>query len=157
MGLAASESGITRIILPQPAFGDVVSHLPAASCCPHALLRRAYWQVRSYLCRHRDHVNFPVDLSNLSSFGRHVLGACRTIPRGQTASYRDIAVQAGRPNASRAVGQVMAHNPVPIAVPCHRVIGSDGSLTGFGAGLDVKRRLLNLEGAHAAAQPVSHG
>ncbi|MFO7946428.1 MAG: methylated-DNA--[protein]-cysteine S-methyltransferase [Armatimonadota bacterium] len=155
MGLAGSESGITRIILPQPAFGDVVSHLPAASCCPHALLRRAYWQVRSYLCGHSVGVDFPVDLSNLSSFGRHVLQACRTIPRGQTASYRDLAVEVDSPSASRAVGQVMANNPVPIAVPCHRVIGSDGSLTGFGEGLEAKWRLLNFEGADAALKPVS--
>ncbi len=154
IGLAGSASGITRIILPQPAFRDVVNHLPAASCCPDARLLQAYWQVRSYLSGNINRVTFPVDLSNFSSFGRHVLGACRTIPRGQTASYHDIAVEVGSPEASRAVGQVMAHNPVPIAVPCHRVVGSDGSLTGFGEGLAAKRRLLNFEGADTVLRAV---
>jgi methylated-DNA-[protein]-cysteine S-methyltransferase len=67
------------------------------------------------------------------------------IPYGTTLSYRELAVRVGRPAAIRAVGRANATNPIAIVVPCHRVIGADGSLTGYGGGLDVKRRLLALE------------
>ncbi len=69
------------------------------------------------------------------------------IPRGETRSYAWIAKKIGKPNATRAVGAACGANPVPIIVPCHRVIASDGSLGGFGGGLPLKRRLLKLEGA----------
>ncbi len=83
----------------------------------------------------------------MTPFRREVLLACAAIPRGQVSTYADLARRVGRPAAFRAVGNTMRTNPVPIVIPCHRVIGSDGSLTGFGGGLDVKRRLLELEGA----------
>ena len=76
-----------------------------------------------------------------------VLEALQTIPHGETRSYRDIAQQIGRPQAVRAVGAANGRNPLPIVIPCHRVIGADGSLTGFGGGLETKRFLLELEGA----------
>ena len=76
-----------------------------------------------------------------------VLDALQTIPHGETRSYLDIARQIGRPDAVRAVGAANGRNPLPIVIPCHRVIGSDGSLTGFGGGLPSKRFLLDLEGA----------
>ena len=75
-----------------------------------------------------------------------VLAALQTIPHGETRSYRDIAEQIGRPRAVRAVGAANGRNPLPIVIPCHRVIGADGSLTGFGGGLAAKRFLLGLEG-----------
>jgi methylated-DNA-[protein]-cysteine S-methyltransferase len=75
-----------------------------------------------------------------------VLAALQTIPHGETRSYRDIAEQIGRPQAVRAVGAANGRNPLPIVIPCHRVIGADGSLTGFGGGLAAKRFLLELEG-----------
>ena len=78
-----------------------------------------------------------------------VLQALQSIPLGETRSYADIAVQIGRPDAVRAVGAANGRNPLPIVIPCHRVIGSDGSLTGFGGGLETKRFLLKLEGAAA--------
>ena len=74
-----------------------------------------------------------------------VLQALQSIPFGETRSYRDIAVQIGRPKAVRAVGAANGRNPLPIVIPCHRVIGADGSLTGFGGGLAAKRFLLELE------------
>ena len=73
------------------------------------------------------------------------------IPYGETASYAEIARRVGRPAASRAVGAANGANPLPIVVPCHRVIGADGSLTGFGGGLPIKRALLELEGAACVA------
>jgi methylated-DNA-[protein]-cysteine S-methyltransferase len=71
------------------------------------------------------------------------------IPYGQTRSYGDIAGQIGKPDASRAVGAANGQNPLPIVIPCHRVIGSTGNLTGFGGGLDCKKFLLRLEQTHA--------
>jgi O-6-methylguanine DNA methyltransferase len=76
-----------------------------------------------------------------------VWDALRDIPYGELRSYRDVAAALNKPQAVRAVGAANGRNPIPIVVPCHRVIGSDGSLTGFAGGLEVKRALLELEGA----------
>lgn len=81
-----------------------------------------------------------------TAFQLAVLRALQEIPYGQTRSYRDIADSIGKPAAVRAVGAANGRNPLPIVIPCHRVIGADGSLTGFGGGLDAKRYLLALEG-----------
>jgi methylated-DNA-[protein]-cysteine S-methyltransferase len=81
-----------------------------------------------------------------TEFQRSVLDALQTIPFGETRSYADIARQIGRPAAVRAVGAANGRNPLPIVIPCHRVIGADGSLTGFGGGLATKQFLLRLEG-----------
>ncbi len=91
----------------------------------------------------------PLDLDGVTEFRRRVLEACRRIPRGKTASYADLARAAGSPNAVRAAGSTMAHNPLPLIVPCHRVVRSDGSLGKFSSpqGPNQKRRLLELEGA----------
>ena len=84
-----------------------------------------------------DHHNTP--------FARQVLDAVHRIPYGETASYHAIAERIGRPRSSRAVGRAVAANPLPLAIPCHRVVGSDGSLTGYGGGLPLKPRLLEME------------
>ena len=81
-----------------------------------------------------------------TAFQRDVWSALKTIPRGETRSYADIARSIGRPKAVRAVGLANGANPVAIVVPCHRVIGADGSLTGYGAGVERKRWLLKIEG-----------
>jgi methylated-DNA-[protein]-cysteine S-methyltransferase len=78
-------------------------------------------------------------------FQLNVLRALQEVPYGETISYGELAQRIGRPNVSRAVGAANARNPLPIVIPCHRVIGSDGSLVGFGGGLEVKKRLLDLE------------
>ena len=83
-----------------------------------------------------------------TKFQVEVLEALRGIPYGETRTYRDIAVAVGRPKAVRAVGNANGRNPLPIVIPCHRVIGSDGSLTGFGGGIEIKRYLLDLEQQH---------
>jgi len=94
-------------------------------------------------------VRFPIeaDLGSLPSFYRSVLEACLRIPYGQTASYADLARAVGRPNAARAVGGAMARNPLPLVVPCHRVLRADGSIGGYSStyGVDEKSRLLQLE------------
>jgi methylated-DNA-[protein]-cysteine S-methyltransferase len=84
-----------------------------------------------------------------TEFQQTVWAALRRIPYGETLSYGELARRIGRPHASRAVGLANGANPLPIVVPCHRVIGADGSLTGFGGGLDIKRKLLALERAQA--------
>ena len=112
-------------------------------------------QVEEYLSGVRTSFDLPIDLSWTTAFQRHVLQAALAIPRGQTRTYHQVARRIGRPTAARAVGQALGHNPLPIIIPCHRVLGSDGSLHGYsgGAGLATKAWLLRLEGARAPASP----
>ena len=93
----------------------------------------------------------PVDLALASPFGRRVLDACAAIPVGQTRTYREIAGAAGHPRAARAAGGALGANPVPIVVPCHRVVASGGGLGGYTGGLERKRLLLGLEGVRIGA------
>lgn len=82
---------------------------------------------------------------DVTPFQKKVLTALQQIPYGETASYGEVAEKIGNPSASRAVGQANARNPIPIVIPCHRVVGSNGTLTGFGGGIEVKQALLDLE------------
>lgn len=88
----------------------------------------------------------PIDLTGIPAFTQRVLHACRTIPYGTVMTYRELAGALGMPRAARAVGQALARNPVPIVIPCHRVVGAGGRLTGFLGGLDWKCHLLQHEG-----------
>lgn len=105
-------------------------------------------QLREYFAGQRTHFDLPVDLSSLTPFQRGVLAVTRQIPAGQIWSYQRVAEKMGRPKSSRPVGQALARNPIPIIIPCHRVIASDGSLRGYsgGSGLKAKRWLLRHEG-----------
>lgn len=89
--------------------------------------------------------DLPLDLDDASPFFCEAWKACRSIPPGETRSYAWLARAAGRPRAMRAAGQAMARNRVALVIPCHRVIGSDGGLHGYGGGLDLKARLLEVE------------
>jgi len=102
-------------------------------------------QLLAYLAGKRRTLDVPLDLAGFTPFRRAVSLAVAAIPYGNTRSYGEIARQAGSPRAARAVGQIMASNPLPLFVPCHRVLGSGGALTGFGSGLDNKQALLALE------------
>ncbi len=106
-------------------------------------------QVRDYLAGKRAAFDLPLDLGQLTDFRRRVLLAALKIPRGQMATYAEIARRIGQPKAARAVGQALGNNPMPIVIPCHRVLASDGSLGGYsgGKGVKTKMRLLKLEGA----------
>lgn len=112
-------------------------------------LGRIGQQLREYLAGRRTHFDLPLDLHSLPEFQRRVLLAALEIPHGQVTTYGEIARRIGRPKAARAVGQALGHNPMPIVIPCHRVLGSDGALHGYGAGkgLPTKAWLLRLEGA----------
>ncbi len=93
---------------------------------------------------------FELDLNPAGTpFQLQVLGALQRIPYGEVCAYRDIAERIGKPKAVRAVGAANGSNPIALIIPCHRVIGSNGSLTGFGGGLDTKRYLLDLEARHS--------
>ena len=100
-----------------------------------------------------DLATVPLDLDGVPPFDRRVLDVTRAIPPGATLSYGEVAARVGEPRAAQAVGRALGHNPVPIVVPCHRVVAADGRLTGFSApgGLDTKRRMLEIEGALAPA------
>ena len=103
-------------------------------------------QLTAYLAGERQDFDLPLDLRG-TPFQRRVWAALREIPCGETVTYRDLAYGLGRPGGAQAVGGAVARNPVSIIVPCHRVIGSDGGLTGYAWGLHVKRWLLDHEGA----------
>jgi methylated-DNA-[protein]-cysteine S-methyltransferase len=106
-------------------------------------------QLSEYLAGTRNQFNLSLDLTRMSPFQLQVLQLTLDIPYGQTSTYKEIAARIGNPNAARAVGRVEATNPIPIIIPCHRVIGSDGSLHGYGGpgGITLKSWLLKLEHA----------
>jgi O-6-methylguanine DNA methyltransferase len=95
--------------------------------------------------------HLPLDLAELGEFDRAVLAKAREIPRGEVRTYGWLAQQIGRPSAARAVGRALGANPIPFIIPCHRVVGSSGSLTGYAFGLALKERLLAWEGVDLAA------
>jgi len=110
-------------------------------------------QLESYFAGELFEFELALDLVG-THFQRSVWAALLTIPYGETRSYGEIAIQIGSPGASRAVGLANGHNPIGIIVPCHRVIGANGSLTGYGGGLDRKRTLLALEKSRNPITPT---
>lgn len=107
-------------------------------------------ELHQYFAGKRRAFDVDVDLSGLSPFQQKVLSATAKIPFGDVHTYQTVARRAGNAKASRAAGGALNSNPIPIIVPCHRVVGSNGSLVGYAGGLDVKRRLLAIEGADLA-------
>jgi O-6-methylguanine DNA methyltransferase len=103
-------------------------------------------ELQEYLSGRRRQFDFPLDLHG-TDFQKRCWKALLDIPYGETRTYAEIAHAVGKPQAFRAVGMANNRNPAPIVVPCHRVIASDGSLCGYGGGLDIKEKLLRLEGA----------
>ena len=110
------------------------------------VVARAERQLEEYFAGERRAFDLPLGPVG-TPFQRRVWAALERIPYGETISYGELARRVGNPSASRAVGAANGRNPIPIVIPCHRVIGSTGKLTGFGGGLDVKRALLDLETA----------
>lgn len=110
-------------------------------------------ELEEYFEGERRLFDLPLDLRVAAPFRRSVLDALARVPYGEVTTYGALAARAGRPRAARAVGSFMNSNPVPIVLPCHRVVGADGRLVGYGGGLDRKEQLLRLEGALPAPLP----
>lgn len=148
--VAMTKRGVVRVEYPN---GDVEEQLEglAAEVSPRLLESPRHTQdvrreLDEYFEGKRRAFTIPVDLSFLRGFGRRVLEETAGIPFGALATYREVATRAGSPRASRAAGNALAANPVPIVVPCHRVVHSGGGLGGYTGGLDRKVTLLRLEG-----------
>jgi len=138
--LSATARGISRLALHRNRPGVQDSN-PRSS----ALIGKARRELAEYLSGQRSYFGVPVDLSGLAGFDLSALQVAAAIPYGEVRTYKSIAEQLGSREASRAVGHAMATNPVPIIIPCHRVIKTDGGLGGYLYGLDVKQELLDLE------------
>lgn len=149
--LAATELGLLRVAYAIEDHDVVLSHI-AATVSPRVLqapqrLEDAARELEEYFAGRRQGFDLPLDLRLSGGFRREILGRLPRIGYGQTVSYAAMAATAGRPKASRAVGTACATNPVPIVIPCHRVVRSDGTLGGYLGGLEIKRQLLDLEAA----------
>ena len=140
LGVAQEGAGITDVFFTQdaPPLGAKQGGTP--------LLDRAVQELREYFAGVRREFDLPLAPQG-TAFQRAVWEALRAIPYGQTRSYAQIAAQIGRPTACRAVGGANHCNPIAIIIPCHRVVGASGALTGYAGGLDIKEYLLRLEGA----------
>jgi O-6-methylguanine DNA methyltransferase len=137
--LAVSEGGLIALEFGRGNIGEGWVEV-AERTAPYAR------QLEEYFAGRRRRFDLPLDLRG-TEFQQRCWQELLKVPYGETRSYADIARAIGNPSAVRAVGLANGQNPIAIVVPCHRVIGSDGSLTGYGGGLEVKRQLLELEGA----------
>jgi methylated-DNA-[protein]-cysteine S-methyltransferase len=150
MNVAATDAGLARVSwqVPREEFlRELAERFPGRPVVRDAAaLAEVERQLTEYFAGARSEFELPVDLSFLSEFERRVLGAARRIRFGEVTHYSDLARRIGRPRASRAVGNALGRNPVAIVVPCHRVIRRDGSLGGYGGGIEYKERLLTIEG-----------
>jgi methylated-DNA-[protein]-cysteine S-methyltransferase len=151
--VATTHRGLVRLAYPDRDLDEVLEDL-AAQLSPRILevpgrtdeIRR---ELDEYFAGHRQRFEAPLDWALSRGFGRRVLRAAARIPFGQVRTYRDVASTAGNDRAYRAAGNALGVNPIPIVVPCHRVVHSDGGLGGYTGGLERKEFLLQLEGALA--------
>ena len=140
--ISAEEECITGLSLEaQEGLQEIVSETP-----PTALLQEACTQLTEYFAGERTSFSLPIKYLHGTPFQHSVWNALRDIPYGETRSYEDIAVAIGNPKAVRAIGQANTRNPILLLVPCHRVINKNGTIGGFGCGVEVKKKLLQLEG-----------
>jgi len=138
-----SEKGVHRIILPGESDNLFSNELEMIE--DTRLLRLACDELTAYFDGRLKKFTVPLDLHS-TPFRKRVLNEVYCIRYGETASYKEIAERIGNPKAVRAVGGANAHNPIPIIIPCHRVIAHDGTVGGYGGGLNMKKNLLRLEG-----------
>jgi methylated-DNA-[protein]-cysteine S-methyltransferase len=150
--VAATDRGLLRVSF--DAGGDPEEELeriarlagPRVLRAPRAVAD-AQRELDEYFAGRRRAFDLPVDLRGQAPFTVAVLGELAKVPYGHTRTYGELATRAGNPKAARAVGMVMNRNPLPIVLPCHRIVGASGSLVGYGGGLERKEQLLRLEGA----------
>jgi methylated-DNA-[protein]-cysteine S-methyltransferase len=141
-----SPRGVCRIHFPSACSGGLRPPKAVSKNPLPPFLRKFTSQLQQFADGKSVRWIVPLDLSVGTTFQQSVWCALKTIPRGETRSYGWVAQQIGKPKSSRAVGMACGANPIPVVVPCHRVIAGDGSLGGFGGGLPMKRRLLAIEG-----------
>ncbi|MGW0839946.1 methylated-DNA--[protein]-cysteine S-methyltransferase [Streptomyces sp. NPDC002787] len=153
--LAATDDGLVNVVfhatdaVRDKAVDRLASRLGTAPVeAPRApQLAEAIRQVEAYFAGRRHDFDLPLDWSLISGFNRQVLRELASgVPYGSVVGYGDLARRVGQPGAAQAVGVAMGSNPLPVVVPCHRVVESDGGIGGFGGGLETKRKLLALEG-----------
>jgi methylated-DNA-[protein]-cysteine S-methyltransferase len=141
LGVAVDEGGVCRVdFRGAPATPDRI-----ATAGPDVLLDEALAQLRRYFAGQLTDFDLPLSVTDGSPFERAVWRAIAAIPYGQMCTYGEIAAKVGAPDGARAVGMACNRNPLPVVVPCHRVVGAGGKLVGFGGGLSRKRFLLGLE------------
>jgi methylated-DNA-[protein]-cysteine S-methyltransferase len=153
--LAATREGLVHVVfhvtdaVREKALGRLAERLGSepVEAPDSPLLAEAIRQVEAYFAGARRDFELPLDWSLVSGFNRQVLRALASgVPYGTVVGYGDLAGRVGQPGAAQAVGAAMGANPLPVVVPCHRVVESDGGIGGFGGGLETKRKLLALEG-----------
>jgi methylated-DNA-[protein]-cysteine S-methyltransferase len=150
VGAAFTPRGLCRVSLPRAGRAAAVAALglpQSVRFAPHAPWRAA---LRAFLRGGGEFAGVPVDLAGVEGFTRRVLEVVRALPRGATITYAELARRAGSPRACRAAGQALARNPVPLVIPCHRVVAAAGA-GGYAGGVAMKLRLLALESAPGAA------
>jgi methylated-DNA-[protein]-cysteine S-methyltransferase len=150
--VAASDRGILRIGFDADAHAEEQLERLTRVAGPRVLrapraVDEARRELDEYFAGRRRGFDLTLDLRDLAPFAERVLGELARVPYGRTATYGELAARVGAPRAARAVGTVMNRNPIPIVLPCHRVVGASGSLVGYGGGLERKEALLRLEGA----------
>lgn len=148
--VATTGRGLVRISFPTETEGLVLDELarrlsPRVVRAPRKVAPVAR-ELDEYFAGRRKRFDVPLDWSLVGPYARKVLRATAAIPFGKVSTYREVARKAGNPAASRAAGNALGSNPIPVVVPCHRVLRTNGTLGGYGGGLDVKEQLLRLEG-----------
>jgi len=148
VGILSSANGLLRTTLPQHSAQQV--HQLLGESIDYAIWSPDSFEdlkerFRIYFSGHKATFSDELDLSQATVFQREVWEMTRLIPYGETRSYTWLAKQIKKPRAVRAVGQALARNPLPIIIPCHRVVAGDGKLSGYGGGVEMKRHLLHLE------------
>lgn len=150
--LAATKRGVVRLAFPEERVDAVLDALaqrlsPRIVESSSAPLERARRELEEYFAGRRRSFGLALDWTLMGTFGRRVLRATSAIPYGGVLSYAEVASRAGSPRGSRAAGSALGANPIPIVIPCHRVLRKGGALGGYAGGLERKRWLLDLEGA----------
>lgn len=151
VALIADENKVIHLRLlsgPRPSAEKCIKREFPAAVHKTRLMPELQREIRAYLAGKRVEFSAPSQIDGLTSFQREVLDACARIPAGKTLTYAELAAWIGRPRAARAVGNALARNPLPLIIPCHRVVAGNRKLGGFSAqeGVALKRKLLALEG-----------
>jgi len=145
LDIIVSGNGIREILINKNSDSDFLSQMNRISS-EDQKVKKVFKQLQEYFKRERKGFDLPLEIIG-TDFQKKVWDELTKIPYGETISYGELANRMGDKNLMRAVAAANGANPIPIIIPCHRVIGADGSLTGYGGGLDVKKKLLELEGS----------